>query len=256
MADLASIMAETNKSYDNSRNALNNQINAIDGQLQAQKEQINRQYAQQQKTLNNQRNYASETASMQAGGSGGSFGGRANLANRKYYEQSFQPAQTQLQTNQANSLQSADQQANANRLSLQNTLASLNDEANRYGLQRYDSAVQAEQAERARQEQLAEQRRQFDAQMAQAREQQLALQRALSSGGSTSNAHKFVGNDDYRGYLAYLAQNGDNSARQLLNYVGNDGNTSANVMLDLGGGNIGYTNNLNDEYYKNYWLSR
>lgn len=60
MANLESIMAETNKSYDQSRNALNNQINAISGDLQAQKDRINAQYAQQGKNLDNQRNWQAQ----------------------------------------------------------------------------------------------------------------------------------------------------------------------------------------------------
>lgn len=33
----------------------------------------------------------------------------------------------------------------------------------------------------------------------------------------------YVGNNDFRGYLAYLAQNGDSGAQLALNYTGNDG---------------------------------
>jgi len=33
----------------------------------------------------------------------------------------------------------------------------------------------------------------------------------------------YVGNNDFRGYLAYLAQQGDSSAQLALNYTGNDG---------------------------------
>ena len=55
MANLQSIIAETSKSYDNSRNAIQNQINAIAGDLQAQQNRINAQYAQQAKSLDNQR---------------------------------------------------------------------------------------------------------------------------------------------------------------------------------------------------------
>lgn len=167
MADLTQIMAETSKSYDNSRKALNDQINAISGDLEAQKGRIDAQYAQQAKSLDNQRNYQAQASSMAASRNGGSFGGASEIANKKYYQQAYVPAVTQMQTNQANDLSSAESQANKNRLSLQQTLASLNDEANRYALQRYDAAVEAERQERARQEQLAEQRRQFDAQLAQ-----------------------------------------------------------------------------------------
>ena len=176
MANLETIMAETNKSYDNSRNALNNQINAIAGDLEAQKNRINAQYAQQGKTLDNQRNYQAQASSMAASRNGGSFGGSAEIANKKYYQQAYTPAVTQMQTNQANDLSSAESQANQNRLNLQQTLAQLNDEANRYAIQRYDTAVEAERQEAYRQaqlelqrQQLAEQQRQFNQQMAQQR---------------------------------------------------------------------------------------
>ena len=166
MANLETIMAETNKSYDQSRNALNNQIDAIAGDLEAQKNRINAQYAQQGKTLDNQRNYQAQASSMAASRNGGSFGGSAEIANKKFYQQSYVPAVTQMQTNQANDLSSAESQANQNRLSLQNTLAQLNDEANRYALQRYDAAVAAEREEAYRQQQLALQRKQIAAQNA------------------------------------------------------------------------------------------
>lgn len=166
MANLETIMAETNKSYDNSRNALNNQINAIAGDLEAQKSRLNANYAQQQKSLDNQRNQAAAAASMNAARTGGSFGGKSAIANDKYYQQVYTPAVTQMQTNQANDMSAAEQQANQNRLSLQQTLAQLNDEANRYALQRYDAAVQAEKEEAYRKAQLELQRQQLAAQKA------------------------------------------------------------------------------------------
>ena len=166
MANLEKIMAETSKSYDNSRKALNDQIGAISNDLAAQQQRINAQYAQQGKNLDNQRNWQAQASSMAASRNGGSFGGSAEIANKKYYQQAYVPAVTQMQTNQANDLSSAESQANQNRLSLQQTLAQLNDEANRYALQRYDAAVQAEKDEAYRQQQLALQRQQLAAQNA------------------------------------------------------------------------------------------
>lgn len=167
MANLTQILAETGKSYENSRNALQNQIDAIAGDLTAQKNRINADYAQQAKTLDNQRNYQAQASSMAASRNGGSFGGANEIANKKYYQQAFAPAVTQMQTNQANDLSRAESQANSNRLSLQQTLAQLNDEANRYALQRYDNEVAAERAAAQQAAELAERKRQFDAQMAQ-----------------------------------------------------------------------------------------
>lgn len=178
MANLEAIMAETNKSYDSSRNALNNQINAIAGDLEAQKNRINAQYAQQAKTLDNQRNYQAQASSMAASRNGGSFGGSSEIANKKFYQQSYAPAVTQMQTNQANDLSSAESQANQNKLSLEQTLAQLNDEASRYALQRYDAAVQAEREEAYRQQQLALQKQQLAAQN--------YLNKQMSSGGGSA----------------------------------------------------------------------
>lgn len=193
MANLTQIMAETSKSYDNSRKALNDQINAISGDLEAQKGRIDAQYAQQAKSLDNQRNYQAQASSMAASRNGGSFGGASEIANKKYYQQAYTPAVTQMQTNQANDISSAESQANKNRLSLQQTLASLNDEANRYALQRYDAAEEAERQERARQEQLAEQRRQFDAQMA----QQAAWQNYMNQASANTNSRAGTSFADY-----------------------------------------------------------
>lgn len=241
MANLQSIMAETSKSYDNSRNALNNQINAIAGDLEAQKNRINAQYAQQAKGLENQRNYQSQASSMAASNNGGSFGGSAEIANKKYYQQAYTPAVTQMQTNQSNDLSSAESQANQNRLSLQQSLAQLNDEASKYALQRYDEAVAAEreQAYRAQQlalqrEQLAEQRRQFNANLA----AQTAYQKYLQ--GQNTNTSKYKNWDFGNGYSVQQMPNGQAayykngnmiSAGQFLE--GTAGNTKWNLWNDI-----------------------
>lgn len=166
MANLEQIMAETSKSYDNSRNALQSQIDAIAGNLDAQRSRINAEYAQQSKNLDNQRNWQAQASSMAASKNGGSFGGTSEIANKRYYEQAFVPAATQLNTNRSNDLSRAESTANDTRLNLQQTLAQMNDEANRYALQRYDAEVAAEREAQRQAEALAEQRRQFDAQQA------------------------------------------------------------------------------------------
>lgn len=179
---IAEYTAEVSKSYDNSRKALQNQIDAISGNLAQTQKQINENYAQQQNTLNNQRNMAASNASMQAAGSGGSFGGAANIANKKYYEQTFVPAQTQLNTNQSQALENAQSQANSNRLSLETQLASMNDEISKIGLQRYYDELERERQEAARQEQLRLQRQQIAAQNAYAQ--------YLGQGGGGGNTVK------------------------------------------------------------------
>lgn len=271
MANLTSIMAETSKSYDNSRNALNDQINAIAGDLEAQKNRINAQYAQQGKTLDNQRNYQAQASSMAASRNGGSFGGSAEIANKKYYQQAYVPAVTQLQTNQANDLSSAESQANQNRLSLQQTLAQLNDEANRYALQRYDAAVQQEAEEAYRQKQLELQRKQLAEQQRQFN-QQLAAQNAMykylnqpttaqkygvdadlsrdgqiyyknnNTGASVrfgTYANSLGGN--YKGLLQKAAATGDNDAADVMKFLNDNPNSTISYMG--GGGKQYYENN-------------
>ena len=231
MANLEKIMAETSKSYDNSRKALNNQINAISGDLAAQQERINAQYAQQGKNLDNQRNWQAQASSMAASRNGGSFGGSSEIANKKYYQQAYVPAVTQMQTNQANDLSSAESQANQNRLSLQNTLAQLNDEANRYALQRYDAAVQAEREEAYRQKQLALQRQQIAAQN--------SWQNYLN--GATTPTQKYGVTNDTAGGLQFRNNNTNGSVKFGTYYGGNGGswNNSSilNTVGDMFGGN-------------------
>ena len=137
--------------------------------MQAQQNRINAQYAQQAKSLDNQRNWQAQASSMAASRNGGSFGGSSELANKKFYQQSYVPAVTQMQTNQANDLSNAESQANQTKLNLQSQLASLEDEASRYAMQRYDAAVAAEREEAYRQQQLALQRQQIAAQNAYAK---------------------------------------------------------------------------------------
>lgn len=230
MANLEAIMAETNKSYDNSRNALNAQINAIAGDLAAQKDRINAQYAQQSKTLDNQRNYQAQASSMAASRNGGSFGGSSEIANKKYYQQAYVPAVTQMQTNQANDLSSAESQANQNKLSLEQTLAQLNDEATRYALQRYDAAVQAEREEAYRQQQLALQRQQLAAQNA----YQKYLNQAQQKYGVTN---------DTSGGLQFRNNNTNSSVKFGTFYGGNGGAWNNSSVLNTIGDLFGRDSN-------------
>ena len=227
MADLASIMAETSKSYDNSRNALKKQINAISGDLAAQKDRINAQYAQQQKTLDNQRNYQAQASSMSASRNGGSFGGANEIANKKYYQQAYVPAVTQMQTNQANDLSSAESQANSNRLSLQTQLAQLNDEASRYAMQRYDNALQLE-----------EQKRQFDAQLAAQKAAQAAqnnLYRYLYGGGAGGSSNPYTYDSDASGGKNFYNSKTGKNVKFGTYYTGAGGAWNNNSVLNAVG---------------------
>lgn len=232
MANLEKIMAETSKSYDNSRKALNDQINAISSDLTAQQGRINAQYAQQGKSLDNQRNQAAQAASMRASNNGGSFGGSAEIANKKYYQQQYVPAVTQMQTNQANDLSSAESQANQNRLSLQQTLAQLNDEANRYALQRYDAAKQAEADEAYRQQQLALQKRQLA--------QQNAWQNYLNQ---STDSPKYGYVNDASGGLQFRNNNTNGSVKFGTYYGGNGGTWNNSSVLNTVGDAFGTDSN-------------
>lgn len=241
MANLEQIMAETSKSYDNSRKALNDQINAISGDLDAQKQRINAQYAQQGKSLDNQRNWQAQASSMAASRNGGSFGGKSEIANKKYYQQAFVPAVTQMQTNQANDLSSAESQANQNRLSLQQTLANLNDEASKYAMQRYDAAVAAEEAKRQWEAEMAEKQRQFNEQMAQQRAYQNYLNQANSNNsGNTLKTWDF-GNgyqimENPYGEAEYYSNGNKISAYNFL--AGTANNPNWNAWNDVWGNKV------------------
>ena len=151
---LEEYVAQATNAYKPAQTALQNQLNSLSGQLKTANQQINKNYAQQQDTLNRNRNMAAESASLQAAGSGGSFGGSANIANRKYYDQTFVPAQTQMQTNQANELAQARQNYENQRTSLNSQMANLESQANQQALQQYWAAVEAER-EREAQERAA-----------------------------------------------------------------------------------------------------
>lgn len=150
---LEQFTAEAMGAYQPAKQSIQTQLGSLDSNRSTALDNINRSYTQQQSQLENQRNQASESASMQAAGSGGSFGGAANLANRKYYERSFIPAQTQLQTNQANEIAQANQNYENQRTSLNAQLANLDAQANQQALQQYWAAQEAEAARAAQERQ-------------------------------------------------------------------------------------------------------
>ena len=233
MANLEKIMAETSKSYDNSRKALNNQINAISGDLAAQQNRINAQYAQQAQDLNNQRNWQAQATSMAASRNGGSFGGASQIANDRYYQQAFVPALTKMYTNRANDLSSAEAQANQHRQQLETTLAGLNDEARRYGQQRYDAEVQAEREDAYRQQQLALQK------------QQLAAQNSWQNylNDATAAAQKYGVTNDAAGGLQFRNNNTNGSVKFGTYYGGNGGSWNNSSILNTVGDMFGTNSN-------------
>lgn len=159
---LAEYQAEVTRSYEPARQAIQNQINALAGQESQGLQSLQNQYKLDQQTLERNRDTAAEAASLSAAGNGGSFGGQANIANRKYYAQTFAPAQSQLQTNFDKSRGNYISQINQNRMSLESQMANLASEAHRYGISRYDAAVAQDKQYALEQQRLALQRRQLD----------------------------------------------------------------------------------------------
>ena len=215
--------AEISKSYDNSRNALQNQINAIEGNLAQTQKQINENYDNQQTNLNNQKNWASSSASMAASRNGGSFGGATELANKKYYEQTFVPAQTSLNTNRSQALENAQSQANSNRLSLEQQLASMNDEISQLGVQRYYDELEREREEAYRQRQLALQQ-----------QANAAAYLNRSSNSATWGRGAEFGYTDAAGYYFHDANGNPITAQQYANITGESLNSILQRMAQGG----------------------
>lgn len=197
-ASLEEYVAQATQAYQPSQTAIQNQLDALTGQLNTTNEQINRNYAQQQAGLNRARNAAAETASMQAAGSGGSFGGAANLANRRYYDQSFVPAVTQLQTNRANEIASARQASEDQRTNLNAQAANLQAQTNKQALAQYYSDLEAE---RNREAQLQAQR--------EANASQNAYYKYLMDAAKNSNGNNGVKKWDFgNGFALYQGNDG------------------------------------------------
>lgn len=159
---LAEYQAEVARSYEPARQAIQNQINALAGQESQGLQSLQNQYKLDQQTLERNRDTAAEAASLAAAGNGGSFGGQANIANRKYYAQTFAPAQSQLQTNFDKSRGNYISQINQNRMSLESQMANLISKHIDMGISRYDAAVAQDKQYALEQQRLALQRRQLD----------------------------------------------------------------------------------------------
>ena len=247
---LEQYVSQYTQAYQPAYDAIQAQLDAQPGRLEATNQQINRDYAQQQATLNRNRNAAAETASMQAAGSGGSFGGAANIANRKYYEQSFVPAQAQLQTNQANALANARQANEDQRLSLTSQLANLKSQATAAATQQYYSDLEAE---RARQAQAAQQNAYYKYLME-------AAKNAQNSGGVKTwdfgNGYKVYDNNGEAMYTLNGNQisRGDFLSNANVNNwnLWNDIWNSGTKTNGIGSDTISLYNNLgNNSYLKN-----
>lgn len=170
-------IAETTKSYQPSIDQYNSQIAGLDTSKASDLANLERSYASQQEGLERQKNRAAETASLAAAARGGAFGGASNIARRNYYEDTFVPAVTQLNSNKASSEETLNKNYNERRSSLEQQLANLYSQANTYGTQRYDDALKQEEAIRQYNENLALQKAQQEEAIRQYNES-LALQKA------------------------------------------------------------------------------
>lgn len=229
---LEQYVAEATNAYKPARTAVQTQLDALSGQLDTANQQINKNYAQQQSRLNSQRNMAAEAASMQAAGSGGSFGGATNIANRKYYDQTFVPAQTQLQTNQSNDLAQTRQYYDNQRTNLNSQMSNLDSQANQLALQKYWTDVEtekqrqweAEQAEIARRAQAEEAEKNRQAQLRAAQESAAAsnnyaqyLMDAIKNGAGIDKSQ--VGFQDWLNKYSGLNDSTKNQWNQKINKV-------------------------------------
>ena len=234
-------MAQATQAYQPSTSSVQSQIDNLASQLETTNAQINKNYAQQQASLDRSKNQAAETASLQAAGSGGSFGGAANIANRKYYDQSYVPAVTSLQSNQANALQSAKQASDESRTSLQSQLASLQSQANQQALAQYYSDLEAEK-QREYEAQQAELDRQASLAAARASASNAAAYyNAAANSSSSSSSSGGLKNWNFgngysiqemgNGQAAYLHNGSYISASQFLS--GTAGNTRWDLWNDV-----------------------
>jgi len=182
---------------------------------------------------------------LQAAGSGGSFGGAANIANRKYYEQTFVPAQTQLQTNQANELATARQNYENQRTSLNSQLANLESTAKQQALQQYWSAVEAE---KEREAQLAAQR------AASAASSQNSYGQYLMDAIKAANQQKSVnkGDTDFLTWVKNYSGYNNKTKNTIINGLNTVSKLNTNTLVGRMMKNVANTKLQNSAYYKQY----
>ena len=209
---LEQYIAEATNAYKPAQNAIQTQLGALDSQYNTGEQKINRLYADQQSQLETQRNQAAEASSLAAAGSGGSFGGQGNIARRKYYDQTFVPAQARLQTNQSNDLDALRQNIENQRTSLNSQASQLESQANQMALQKYWADVEAEKQRQWEAEQ-AEKTRQAQIRAAQASNPWQYLSDGDGGGGGGGLKNWDFGN----GYSVQQLSNGQ--ARYLRNGI-------------------------------------
>ena len=212
---LEQYVAEATKAYEPAKTAVQTQLGALDSNYTTGEQKINRNYERQQENLINQRNWAAEDASMAAAARGSGFGGQAEAAARNYYEKTFVPAQTQMDTNKSNELDALRQNIENQRTSLNSQLANIDAQANQAALQQYWAAVEAEKQREA------ELQRQREAQAAQNAYNKYLMDAMKNSGGGGSTRKWNFGNgyaiyDDWNGNAVYTYNGNRVNAAQFL----------------------------------------
>lgn len=200
---LQDIITELDTVYRPQRDLYNKQLTEVDPQLDAEK-----------KGLMAQKDDSFRQISDQANRRGMFYSGMPIQEEQRYTGQQFLPALANLQGKYA-----------TQRFGLQETLAKLVSEqhSKAYGIREGELAQEEEQ-------------RQFNERL-RAQQEADAASRAAGSGGggggynftggntlgAQTPAKTYLGNDDFRGRLAYLAQGGNGDARVALKYTGNNG---------------------------------
>lgn len=229
---LEQYVAEATNAYAPAKSAIQTQLGALEGNYNTGTEKINRNYEQQQAQLESQRNQAAEASSLAAAGSGGAFGGQGNIARRKYYEQSFVPAQTQLQTNKANELDTLRQNIENQRTSLNSQLANLDATANQQALQQYWAAVEAE---KEREAQLKAQREAQAAQNAYYKYLMDAAKQGQNQGGTKrwdfGGGYSLMADENGQAVYGYNGQ--QITPYQFLLGTGRNGNVNWDLWNDI-----------------------
>lgn len=195
------VLAEVTSRSDPQRNIVLNQISQLPGQQKAD-----------EASLDAKKNQAFDDIVSGARQRGLGFSGIPLGEQAEYSATEYAPALANLKSNYS-----------SRRGSLESALADI-------GRTDYTTA----QDIFARDREFAEQQRQFEENLRLQREQIAAQQRAAAAstfsptlgatGNQSSQSQKqYVGSDDFRGRLAYLAQQGDSDAQVGLRYAGNDG---------------------------------
>jgi hypothetical protein len=251
MADYNWYVSEAEKNYAPTREAIQNQINAIPGQQQTAINDINKQYANQQATLDRNRDVYNRGAETNASSRGLGWSNIASNYQANYNRDSYAPAVTQLQTNQGQDISRANESYTNRRQSLETTLASLIDEQRKYAMQQYQTALDREAQERAAARAAAAQQAAISSYLGGQQKAATAAQQANSRANTTfmdwlnNGAEGWVGGPGYSGvYDPNNQKDRTEAILYALNNAGNDG------KVRLQNGNT--VNNFLYDYYKKW----